>query len=98
MLLVKISNFIDYEYIYMVNKFENDFESYGVYSGFFIIYKGRIINFYIGNKRDKDWIRIFLVVKFEFDVNIKEFKNKKVLIINEDYLNYIDYFRDFYVF
>ncbi|CRH78438.1 sucrose-6-phosphate hydrolase [Chlamydia trachomatis] len=54
MSLAKTSNFTDYEYTYMVNKPENDFESHGVYSGSSIIHKGRIINFYTGNKRDKD--------------------------------------------
>ncbi|RXY96127.1 hypothetical protein D8X55_04690 [Malacoplasma penetrans] len=98
MSLAKTSNFTDYEYTYMVNKPENDFESHGVYSGSSIIHKGRIINFYTGNKRDKDWIRTSSVVKSEFDVNTKEFKNKKVLITNEDYPNYTDHFRDPYVF
>lgn len=98
MSLAKTNNFTNFEYSFMVNKPDNDFDSHGVYSGSSIINKGRIISFYTGNKRDRSWIRTSSVVKCEFDLQTKKFINKQVLINNYDFPNYTEHFRDPYVF
>lgn len=98
MSLARSNNLINFEYHFMVNKPEKDFESHGVYSGNAIIKDNKPILFYTGNKRDANWNRTSSIVKAEYDFKNNKVINKIKLIDNHQLKNYTDHFRDPFIF
>ncbi len=98
MSLAITKDFSDFDYEFMVNKPINEFDSHGIYSGNAINFKDKIIAMYTGNVRDKNWIRTSYIIISYFNIDQKEFINKRVLLDSFDYSNYTEHFRDPYIF
>lgn len=98
MSLAKSKDLINFEYYFMINKPEYDFESHGVYSGNAIIKNNKPILFYTGNKRDNNWNRTSSIIKAEYDIKNNKIINKTKIIDNHQFENYTDHFRDPFIF
>lgn len=94
MSLAKTKDFVNFEYKYMINNLDSEFESHGSYTGNAILYKDKIITLYTGNKRDKNWIRTSSVIYSEFDLKNEKIINKRKVLDNHDYPQYTEHFRD----
>ncbi len=99
MSLATSSDLMNFEYKWLVNKPDTDFDSHGNYSGNAVIQKDKVISFYTGNSRDENWKRTSSIVYSEFDFVKKEIINKRKIVDNFDFSNkYSEHFRDPYYF
>lgn len=94
MSLAITTDFINFEYKYMVNTPDDFFDSHGVYTGSSIIIDNKVHCLYTGNVRNEDWSISEYVIKCEYGLKTNKFINKKNLFSNLDYTNYTGHFRD----